>query len=354
LNQERGITEWDDFICQEFTVDNMKTVALWYQKSNYAHQLADKINSSDCGYEAHVLPDTIPAALNQLSARDFDLIETDELLRYGSLAATNKSLYGTPFVSHVKGWDDYLNSHGQYNLIQRSVIELMTRYCLRMVDGIMFVSRRTKEYFSTQYELPSNYRYGMPVFDVSTYRKSTADRTYDNFCIATVTNFRYEKKLAGIRTILESLATIHSSGIRFVYRIAGGGQYLDELRRAVEAYDYSEQVEVLGYVEDVHEVLASADLFIYISYLDSLATTVLEAQAVGLPVVASDTGGIPEAVGDAGIICPPDADILSRCVRVLYEKPSIRKELSGYSRDRMEDYSRRHTIRHVEFWDSVI
>lgn len=331
----------------------MKQVALWYQKQDYARELAEAINSLDCGYRVHVLPEEVPAAVCQLATRDFDLIETDELLRYGSLSTLTSSIRGIKFVCHVKGWDDYLNSHGQYNMAEQAAIEMMTRYCLRSVDALLFVTRRTKQKFSSRFTLPSHWRYAKPVFNVSTYENAFPDRRFDDFCILTVTNLRYEEKLSGVETILKALERLLSNGFELTYRIAGGGRYLDDLKAIVRNYSYSDRVEILGHREDVPRLLASANLFAYVSYLDSLATTVLEAQAAGLPVVASDTGGIPEAVGDAGIVCPPEPTDLERCIRTLVQKPTLRQEFSAYARDRMRNYRQRQAIRHVEFWDSV-
>ncbi len=332
----------------------MKKVGLWYQKSHYADILSETINSLDCGYEAQVLPNEPTAAVRKLTASRFDLVETDELLRYGSIAALLGSLQDTPFVAHVKGWDDYLNSHDQYGLTEQVVIKSLTKYCLRNVDALMFVTRKTKEMFETEFSLSSTVRYGMPVFDTTAYSDAQPDRDIEDFCVLTVTNLRYEEKLAGVERILEGLRGRFADGHDLTYRIAGGGQYLDELRQLVAEYSYSDSVEILGYREDVPQLLAGADLFVYVSFLDSLATTVLEAQAAGLPVIASDTGGIPEAVGEAGIVCSPTAAAVEQSVQNLLTNQSLRGELAAYAGRRMRDYQRQQAFKHVEFWDCVV
>lgn len=332
----------------------MKKVVLWYQKSHYADILAETINSLDCGYEAQVLPDEPTAAIRTLTTSQFDIIETDELLRYGSVAALLGSLRDIPFLAHVKGWDDYLNSHSQYGLPEMVAIKSLTKYCLRHVDALMFVTRKTKEMFETGFSLSSTVRYGMPVFDTALYSNAQADDNIGGFSVLTVTNLRYEEKLAGVERILEGLRGRFADGHELTYRIAGGGQYLDELRQLVADYPYSDSVEVLGYREDVPQLLAGADLFVYVSFLDSLATTVLEAQAAGLPVIASDTGGIPEAVGEAGIVSPPTAAAVGHSMQNLLENQSLREELAEYASRRMRDYQRQQAFKHVEFWDCVI
>jgi glycosyltransferase involved in cell wall biosynthesis len=68
-----------------------------------------------------------------------------------------------------------------------------------------------------------------------------------------------------------------------------------------------------GHRTDVDELLAGADVFVHPSLEDAFPTVLLEAMAAGLPVVASNVGGIPEIVidGVTGILVPPgDADAI--------------------------------------------
>jgi glycosyltransferase involved in cell wall biosynthesis len=57
-------------------------------------------------------------------------------------------------------------------------------------------------------------------------------------------------------------------------------------------------VHFLGFRDDVPNILAAADLFIVASEMEGLNSSVLEAMSAGLPVVATDAGGLPEAVAD--------------------------------------------------------
>jgi glycosyltransferase involved in cell wall biosynthesis len=98
------------------------------------------------------------------------------------------------------------------------------------------------------------------------------------------------------------------------YRIAGGGHYLSTLRDHVTASPYSDRIEVLGHRSDIPDFLSGSDLFVYVSYLDSISTAVLEAQAAGLLVIGGDVVGVPTAVGDAGRLCEPTSIEVERAV----------------------------------------
>jgi glycosyltransferase involved in cell wall biosynthesis len=329
----------------------MDSVALWYQKYGYAKELADVINNSKYDYNAKALPERPEKALQHLFAKDFDIVQTDELLRFGTIAAANKQLRGTSFTVHAQGWGDYLNSHGEHNFIERISVRRMVQYCLKNIDGLLLITRETKRKLQRHFELPM-WKYGKPVFDVKRYANATPEKNVGEIRLLSVTNLRYEKKLDGIKLILEALKGIFPSQ-EITYRIAGGGEYLSELSDFVTAYDYSDNVEVLGYRDDIPQLLADADIFVYASFLDSLAMTVLEAQAAGLPVIASDTGGIPEAVGEAGIVCAPESSEIENSIRTLVQNPAIRKEYSKQSRERVKNYRQRQGLQNVELWESI-
>jgi Glycosyltransferase len=89
--------------------------------------------------------------------------------------------------------------------------------------------------------------------------------------------------------------------------IAGGRGWLYE-SVLEEAARHPDRVRVLGFVEDADlpALYRGADLFVFPSFYEGFGLPVLEAMACGVPVVASDASSIPEMVGTAGILLPPD------------------------------------------------
>ena len=70
-------------------------------------------------------------------------------------------------------------------------------------------------------------------------------------------------------------------------------------------------LEYLGHRSDVAALFARADVFVHSSKLEGMGQVVVEALLAGLPVVATAAGGVPEVVGDAGLLVPPqDPDAL--------------------------------------------
>ncbi|MGL6340094.1 MAG: glycosyltransferase family 4 protein [Waterburya sp.] len=82
--------------------------------------------------------------------------------------------------------------------------------------------------------------------------------------------------------------------VQFVW--VGDGEYQADLNHQLQEYQVKDKVSFLGYRQDIPNLLAAADLFLFPSYQEGLPFAVLEAMIYGLPIVASDTGGIPEMI----------------------------------------------------------
>jgi len=86
-------------------------------------------------------------------------------------------------------------------------------------------------------------------------------------------------------------------------------------------------VRFLGHREDIPELLSAMDLFALSSRSEGAPLAVMEAMAVGLPVVATRVGGLPELIpeGRAGFLVPPgDATALAEALLRLGGDPGIR------------------------------
>jgi glycosyltransferase involved in cell wall biosynthesis len=89
-----------------------------------------------------------------------------------------------------------------------------------------------------------------------------------------------------------------------------------------------EGVQLLGVRQDIPEILASADIFALASDWEGHPIAVMEAMAAGLPVVVTAVGGVPEIVGNAGILVPPrDVRAMAEALRTLAADPQRRAEL---------------------------
>jgi len=129
--------------------------------------------------------------------------------------------------------------------------------------------------------------------------------------IMTAAMFRNDVKTRGLVYLMERLGELFRKGKRFRLVVAGDG----EMREALHALARRElpgQVEFLGLVPrtELRFFYSAADLFAFPGINESLGMVFLEAQSVGLPVVAFDNDGLPEVVArdETGFLVEPFHD----------------------------------------------
>ncbi|HEX8907359.1 MAG TPA: glycosyltransferase, partial [Longimicrobiaceae bacterium] len=114
----------------------------------------------------------------------------------------------------------------------------------------------------------------------------------------------------GFDLLLRAFAAAELDDARVV--IAGGGDYLAELRGMADELGIAGRVAFLGHRDDGPDVIAGCDVFVLGSRNEGMANVMLEAMAAGVPVVATDVSGVRRALGaeeggpPAGWIVPGD------------------------------------------------
>lgn len=105
--------------------------------------------------------------------------------------------------------------------------------------------------------------------------------------------------------------------------LAGSGPEEGRLAEVARAAGVADRVFFLGQREDVADILASLDVFAHPSRTEGLGQVIAEALSAGCRVVASRTGGIPEVVGEAGLLVEPERpEELAAAIRRSLEIPA--------------------------------
>lgn len=334
--------------------DSMPRVALLHAQRDFAEALAAAVERINSAYEVDVLsqPESVHSRVHRVLTERYDLLQVDEMVRNGMLAVLEQRRRGTPLVNCIRGWADYTNAHGQHGWLKHRSIRCRGELVFQHADRALFVSSVCRETMRRHYSFGANRIVRRP-FDTAQF--SNAQPTCDeNVRILTVTNLRYQQKAQGIMTILDGLQPLFDRDERLQYMIAGDGRAFEEVAEYVESYPHRDRVDLLGYRDDVPHLLATSDLFVYVSYLDSLSMAVLEAQAAGLPVVCGATAGVPEAVGTAGRICPPTPTGIEYAVDEVLSDPDQFSELAEASREKMNHYNERAAQQYLDVWTDLL
>ncbi|BBK41833.1 hypothetical protein STVA_18530 [Allostella vacuolata] len=120
--------------------------------------------------------------------------------------------------------------------------------------------------------------------------------------------------------------------------LAGDGPDRRALRRLLRGH--GGDVRFLGFREDVPELLAGADLLLLASRAESFSLAALEAMAAGVPVVGPRLGGLPEVVGEGGLLFHPgrSADAAAKILALL-RAPLRRRRMAAAARRRAGRFS---------------
>lgn len=152
--------------------------------------------------------------------------------------------------------------------------------------------------------------------------------------IVTVARLVKEKNfLCAIAAVRRLVTEHHFSNI--LYRIVGDGDLAEELKQA--AIDLRGCITFVGALshQTVIEELNSADIFLLTSDEEILPVVLMEAQACGLPVVATDVGAVREVVADglSGFVVPPnDAVAIADKLAFLIRRYHLRREMGDWGR----------------------
>jgi glycosyltransferase involved in cell wall biosynthesis len=150
----------------------------------------------------------------------------------------------------------------------------------------------------------------------------------------------------GVYELLDAVALlrVRRPGLRLV--LAGEGPELERLRSSVASRpELRDAVDLPGWLdaEQKLKLLTRAACLVLPSYSEGLPLTLLEAMIAGVPIVATEVGGIPEVVtdGEEAILVPPqDASALAAGIDRILADPAFAEALAAAARVRVEqDYS---------------
>jgi glycosyltransferase involved in cell wall biosynthesis len=113
--------------------------------------------------------------------------------------------------------------------------------------------------------------------------------------------------------------------------VCGDGPMSDDLEKKLDVLDVSSHAELRGYVPHdagLQEEYQRAHVFLHVSWTEGLPQVLFEAFAAAVPIVATDVGGVAEAVGDAALLVPPDdPEAICDAISRITDEPELRREL---------------------------
>jgi len=207
--------------------------------------------------------------------------------------------------------------YGYYGSVTSAIIRVVERLLAKITDRIVTLTDRgTQEH--VQYDIAGAEKFATihSGIDLAHVRSVRVDPTVkrkelglppEGPIVGTVGRL---VPIKGQEWLLKAAPRVLTELPQACFVIIGDGPMLGELKRLTSKLGIGLRVVFWGAREDVPECLAALDLFVLPSLNEGMGRVLLEAMAVGCPVVATRVGGIPDIVahGTTGLLVPPQDD----------------------------------------------
>lgn len=159
-------------------------------------------------------------------------------------------------------------------------------------------------------------------------------------------------------TLLHAAEKILANRNNVTFCAVGDGPENELVRDLARDLNLESRFIFAGFRKDVGCFLKIFDIFVLASYKEGLGTSILDAQALGLPVVACRTGGVPEIVfdGENGYLVPPrDSDALAQAIADLIEHHEKRRAFGERGFETVQNFSIDKTVhKNIELYKQLV
>ena len=276
---------------------------------------------------------------------------------FGGIAA---KLAGVPVII---GTELTLKDQGGSTFIKRVrdfFLYPLDAQLIRIWDKMVFSSETVKNEWKNR-KHAQKFKVIYPPFDLdkfSAYKKSrlrSSQPKRKTPIIGIVARLSEER---GHKYLIDALPTVIEAFPEVKLLIVGTGYLEKKLKEYVKSFQLEDHIIFTGHSENVYEMLEHMDVFVLPSRSEGLAIVLLEAMVMGLPVVASGVGGIPEVVtdGQTGILVPPkNPSALAEAIVYLLSSPeqARRMGLRGKEKVFREFHPSKFVKEHEELYEDL-
>lgn len=279
--------------------------------------------------------------IRQLQKEPADIVQCQHFYTnaYGTLAAwaLNSTAIGA------------LRSNGHFDLLESGRIG--GRINLRL-PGLLAANSQSSIDYAIRHGVPARRLYFLPnVVDTEQFQPANEPPSGPVTLLA-VGRLTREKRFDRFLTILHRLRNQHRLNVRGL--IVGPTRPDQELRPELEQQAaalglFPDGVQFLGRISDMPSLYRQASICVLTSDHEGTPNVLLEAMATGLPVVATNVGGVPEIVqhGQTGFLAAgEDLDALLSATLQLVQKPALRIAMGSKARGYVEQT---HSLHHLPF-----
>lgn len=236
--------------------------------------------------------------VNVIQYEQLDLLHVHYAIPHASAAYMAKQILKTkghdiPVITTLHGTDITLVG-------KDASYEPVVTFSINASDGVTAVSKDLKEDTYKHFKVTQDIEVIPNFIDLQRFKKQKKDHFKTAICpedeklIVHTSNFRKVKRIEDVVKIFHNVR----KKIKAKLLLVGDGPERNHIESLCRELDTGDDVRFLGKLEAVEEVLSVADLFLMPSEKESFGLAALEAMACEVPVISSNTGGLPELMVD--------------------------------------------------------
>jgi glycosyltransferase involved in cell wall biosynthesis len=244
----------------------------------------------------------------------------------GSLGRAAARLHNIPSVFTPHGWSIFDRTSLQWNPLFCWAESLAGRLGARVINVCEFERNFAEQWRICPTDALEVVHNGIAEIPLARLRPVDTQPPL----IAMVARFASQKDHATLLQALAGLLTMEWSLL-----LVGAGELEANIRVQIRALSLGDRVRILPPETNVGRMLMEAQIYVLSTHFEALPISILEAMRAGLPVVATDVGGVSESVreGETGLLTPHgDADALRNALARVIADPALRLALGTAGR----------------------
>lgn len=216
----------------------------------------------------------------------------------GRIAGAIKNV---PAVFTAHGWAFTSGVSPAKRIMYAAIEHMMLGITKRVICVSEFDRQLAKRWFVHNYNKIVTVHNG--IVD-KTFNSDIVREHYLPLNLVSVARFSHQKNNMELIRAVEQINKLYSGGLQL--NMVGDGPLLSEAQAYVESHKLEDDVHFLGSRTDVDDILNENDIFCLISNYEGLPISIIEAMRAGMPIIASDVGGVNELVQDGvnGFLIP--------------------------------------------------
>jgi len=156
--------------------------------------------------------------------------------------------------------------------------------------------------------------------------------------------------IKGPNFLIEAAKYIHSKYHDAFFVFTGDGPLKQDLEKKARELGMEKNILFLGWRDDVAKIISIYDIFCLPSLNEGMGRVLVEAMALGKPIVASDIGGIPDLIvhGKNGFLVPPKNPVqLAKYIQILLEDEKKREKMGQAGKEMALNFSKEIMVERI-------